>query len=120
MFEKDFVLKFYTHFFNFINKFTKKDKKVEEAIRTRIIDSYIKVADIMVKSGMNSDAVRYLKKAGKYSPDNFNIRYKLAIIYSDLDPELSVKYFEKLLKCKKHFPHDNNINNIPIFRERIY
>lgn len=81
----------------YYNKFDKKDKKIEEGIKTRIINSYLHVADIMVKSSLNSDAVRFLKKAEIYDPENFNIRYKLAIILSDLDPEKSVEYFEKLI-----------------------
>ena len=51
----------------------------------------------MVRNGMNSEAVRFLKKAEKYDSNNFTIRYKLAIVLSDLDPEKSVEYFEPLL-----------------------
>ena len=81
----------------YYSKFTKRDKVVEESIKNRIVNAYIQTADVMVKSGMNSDAVRYLKKAEQYSPDNFQIRYKLAIVLSDSDPEASVKYLEPLL-----------------------
>lgn len=84
----------------YYSKFSKKDSVVEESIIFRIINSYIKVADIMVKTGLNSDAVRFLKKAEQYSPQDFNIRYKLAIVLSDLDPEKSVAYFESLLEEK--------------------
>ena len=81
----------------YYNKLSKKDKKVEESIRNRVINSYIQVADVMVKSGYNSEAVRFLKKAETYNKDDFRIRYKLAIVLSDLDPEKSVAYFEDLL-----------------------
>ena len=52
----------------------------------------------MVKSGLNSDAVRFLEKAQTYSPENFNIKYKLAIVLSDSDPERAVQYIDSLLK----------------------
>lgn len=82
----------------YYNKFSKKDKKIEEALNSRIVNSYVKVADIMVQSGLNSDAIRYLDKAEKYDSNNFNVKYKKAIVLSDLDPEKSIPYFEKLLK----------------------
>lgn len=82
----------------YYNKFSKKDKVIVNSIENRIINSYLNTADIMVKTGYNSEAVRFLKKAEKYSADNYNIRYKLAIVLSDLDPEESVKYFESLLE----------------------
>lgn len=81
----------------YYNKFSKKDSVIEESIKKRIINSYIQAADIMVKTGLNTDAIRYLHKAEKYAPADFRIRYKLAIVLSDLDPEKSVTYFEKLL-----------------------
>jgi len=84
----------------YYNKFSKKDNKIEESIKERIINSYIQAADIMVKTGLNSDAVRFLKKAEKYNNKDFNIRYKLAIVLSDSDPEKSVEYLEKLLEEK--------------------
>lgn len=83
------------HFY--YNKFVKKDKIIEKSIQDRIIQSYIHVADIMVKSGRNTEAVRFLKKAEEYSPKDFETRYKLAIVLSDSDPEKSVEYFEPLL-----------------------
>lgn len=82
----------------YYNTFSKKDNVIDESIKKRIINSYVQAADIMVKTGMNSDAVRFLQKAEKYNPENFNVRYKLAIVLSDLDPEKSVAYLEKLLK----------------------
>lgn len=81
----------------YYSKFAKKDLVIDESIKNRIINSYIHVADIMVKTGYNSDAVRFLRKAEKYLPDDLSIRYKLAIILSDSDPEESVKYFDSLL-----------------------
>ena len=82
----------------YYDKFVSKDNVVDNAIIDRIVSAYIETADIMVKSGYNSDAVRFLKKAEYYRPDNFTIRYKLGIIYSDMDPVKSVKYFEKLIE----------------------
>ena len=82
----------------YYSKFSKRDKVIDESIKNRIVNSYIQVADIMVKTGLNSDAVRFLKKAEKYAPNDFQIRYKLAIVLSDSDPEKSVEYFESLLE----------------------
>lgn len=81
----------------YYNRFVKRDKKVERAIDTRAANAYLETADVMVKNGYNSEAVRFLKKAELYEPENFEIKYKLAIIYSDLDPIQSVEYFEPLL-----------------------
>ena len=82
----------------YYDKFINKDRVVENAIIERIVKAYTETADVMVKSGCNTDAVRFLKKAEIYQPENFNIRYKLAIIYSDFDPAESVKYFDKLME----------------------
>ena len=81
----------------YYSKFSKKDSVIDKSIKTRIINSYIQVADIMVKTGLNSDAVRFLKKAEEYDPENNSIKYKLAIVLSDSDPEKSVEYIEELL-----------------------
>ena len=84
----------------YYDKFIQKDKSVEKSIAERVVKAYIETADVMVKNGHNSDAARFLHKAEKYDSKNFNLRYKLAIIYSDLDPIKSLKYFEPLLKEK--------------------
>lgn len=81
----------------YYNKFKKKDRVVDESIKNRIINSYIKAADEIVKMGYNSEAVRYLKKVQKYSPNNLKVQYKLGIILSDSDPEKAIEYFEPLL-----------------------
>ena len=81
----------------YYNKFSKKDPAIDKSIKERIVAAYTQTADIMVKSGFNSDAVRFLKKAEQYQPDNLKVKYKLAIILSDSDPEKSVSYFEELL-----------------------
>ncbi len=81
----------------YYNKFKKKDKIIEDSIRTRIINSYEKAADAIVEMGYNSDAVRYLKKVEKYDKDNYKIKYKIGIILSDSDPEEALKYFGPLL-----------------------
>lgn len=82
----------------YYDKFSKKDPVVEDSINRRIINAYVQVADIMVKTGLNSDAIRFLRKADSYAPNDFKIRYKLAIVLSDSDPEVAVEYIEKLLK----------------------
>ena len=82
----------------YYDRFTKKDKVIDNSIKKRIVNSYSQAATIVVQEGYNSDAVNFLHKAEKYAPDDFHIKYKLAIIYSDLDPIKSVEYFEPLLK----------------------
>ena len=82
----------------YYSKFSKKDKVIVQEIKKRIVNSYIQAADVMVKSDLNSEAVRFLKKAENYDNENFIIKYKLAIILSDSDPEKSVEYFEPLLE----------------------
>lgn len=81
----------------YYNKFKKKDKVVDESIKNRIINSYIKAADEIVKMGYNSEAVRYLKKVRQYDPDNLKVEYKIGIILSDSDPEEAIKYLNPLL-----------------------
>jgi len=82
----------------YYDKFSIKDNIVDNSIKNRIVNSYINVADIMVKTSLNSEAVRFLQKAEKIFPDDFDIRYKLAIILSESDPEKSVEYIESLLE----------------------
>ena len=90
----------------YYDKFSRKDKVIDNAIIVRLVNAYSEAAGILVKSGYNSDAVRFLQKAEKYDPKNLNIQYKLAIIYSDLDPEKSVDYFEPLLdKIPQHIDY---------------
>ncbi len=85
------------------DKLKKKDRITYDSIVNCVVKSYVETADIMVKNGFNDDAVRFLHKAEFYRPDDFNIRYKLAIIYSELEPEKSVEYFEKLIKEKPQY-----------------
>jgi tetratricopeptide (TPR) repeat protein len=90
----------------YYEKFSKKDKKITESIYTRIVNAYIKAADIMVKNSMNSEAIRYLRKAEKYAPENFELRYKIALVLSDSDPEEAAKYLETLLtKIPQHIDY---------------
>ena len=85
----------------------KQDKIVKKAIEERLINSYLETASVIVKNGYNSDAVRFLNKALKLDPNNNAIKYKLAIIYSDLDPVKSIDYFEKLSeKIPQEIDHD--------------
>ena len=82
----------------YYNKFKKKDKIIEESIKSRIINSYIKAADTIVTMGYNSDAVRYLKKvAEKYDKNDLMVQYKLAIVLADSNPEEAIRYFEPLM-----------------------
>lgn len=81
----------------YYNMFSKKDEIITKSIEKRLVNSYIKTSDTLVKNGMNTDAVRFLKKAEKYSPNNNVIKYKLAIVLSDSDPEKAVEYFDELL-----------------------
>jgi tetratricopeptide (TPR) repeat protein len=87
----------------YYSTFTRNDKQIDTSIKNRIVNAYSQVSDVMVKSGLNSEGVRFLKKAEKYAPNNFNIKYKLAIILSDSDPEKAVEYIEPLLD---KFPQD--------------
>jgi len=82
----------------YYSRLKKHDKIVKKAITKRIINAYVEAAGVIVKNGRNSDAVRFLKKAQKYDPENNLIKYKLAIIYSDLNPIKAVKLFEDLMK----------------------
>ena len=82
----------------YYSKFSKRDKVVVKSIHNRIINAYMDAADLLAQSDLSKEAVKYLLRAHELSPDDFNIRYKLAIIYSDLDPLKSVSYFEQLVK----------------------
>lgn len=82
----------------YYSKFKKRDKVVVDSIRNRIINSYLKAADAIVKLGYNTDAVRYLKKVEKYCPDNLNVKYKIGIILSDSDPEQAIEYLSMLFE----------------------
>ena len=81
----------------YYNRLKKKDKYVRKSIYKRLVNSYLEAASVIVKNGYNSDAVRFLKKALKYDPDNLKIQYRLAIVYADLDPIVSIEYFEPLI-----------------------
>ena len=75
----------------YYNRFVKRDKKVERAIDTRAANAYLETADVMVKNGYNSEAVRFLKKA-EHNGENYNRNGKSLITESS----------EKFCKiCKK-------------------
>lgn len=82
----------------YYSRLKKQDKYVQKSIIKRLVNAYVEAAAVIVKNGYNSDAVRFLKQALKYEPDNYLIKYRLAIIYADLDPIESIKYFEPLLQ----------------------
>ncbi len=81
----------------YYKRLAKVDKQVNESIQKRLVQAYIDTATVLIKNGYNSDAARFLKKALKYDPDNLTIQYRLAIVYADLDPIISVEYFEPLI-----------------------
>ena len=81
----------------YYSKLKKQDKTVKESIRKRMVNAYVEAAAIIVKNGYNSDAARFLQKALKYDPNNLNIQYRLAIVYSDLNPIKAIEYFEPLI-----------------------
>lgn len=82
----------------YYSRLSKQDKVIKKSIINRLVQSYLEAAQVIVKNGYNSDAVRFLYKALNYSPDNNTIKYRLAIIYSDLDPIKAVEFFEPLIK----------------------
>lgn len=83
----------------YYNRLKKRDKYVHDSILKRLVTSYVETAGVIIdKGGSSSDAVRFLKKALNYDPDNLKIQYRLALIYADLDPILAVDYFEKLMQ----------------------
>lgn len=82
----------------YYNRLKKRDKYVHDSILKRLVTSYVETAAVIIdKGGSSSDAVRFLKKALNYDPDNLKIQYRLALIYADLDPVLAVDYFENLM-----------------------
>lgn len=94
----------------YYDRFSKQDKKIVKSIKARIINAYSDAATALVKQGFDYDAVRFLKKAEFYAPDDFHIKYKLAIIYADIDPIMSIEYFEPLLKKMPQYIDYNTYN----------
>ena len=91
----------------YYEKLSKRDKYVHNSIKKRLSEAYLNTADVMVTNGYNSDAIKYLKQARTYAPDNDMIKYKMAIVYADLDPIVSVDYFNSLLeKMPQHIDYD--------------
>ena len=81
----------------YYDKFVKRDSEVDKSITSRLVNSYVETADTIVKGGYNSDAAKFLSKALALEPNNDSIRYKLAVIYADLDPTEAVSLFEPLV-----------------------
>ena len=81
----------------YYRRLAKVDKQINESIKKRLVQAYVDTASVLIKNGYNSDAARFLKKALQYEPDNLMIQYRLAIVYADLDPIISVQYFEPLI-----------------------
>lgn len=88
----------YEKAFYYYTRLEKQDKVVKKSIEDRLVNAYIETAGVIVKNGYNKDAVRFLNKALEHDPDNDIIKYRLAIIYSDLDPVQSVELFEHLME----------------------
>lgn len=82
----------------YYSRLKRQDKVVKKSLEDRLVNSYIETAGVIVKNGYNRDAVRFLNKALRYDPDNNIIKYRLAIIYADLDPVKSVELFEYLME----------------------
>ena len=104
----------------YYDKFSKQDKLISNSIINRLINSYISAADVIVKNGYNTEAVVFLKKALKYDPESINIKYKLAIVLSDLDPQASIEYFEDLMKSKPQYVDYSTYNKTLIKAANIY
>lgn len=81
----------------YYKRLIKVDKQINESIENRLVQAYLDTATVLVENGYNSDAARFLKKALKYRPDDLKIQYRLAIVYADLDPIVSIEYFEPLI-----------------------
>ena len=82
----------------YYNRLDKKDKYVEKAIHKRLINSYLEAAGVIIKNGYASDAIRFLNKALKYDPNNYKIKYRIALVYADTDPIKALEYFEHLIE----------------------
>lgn len=87
----------YEKAYYYYSRLTKKDKVIKESIKNRLVNAYLEASSVIVKNGYNSDAIRFLKKALNYDPKNLNIQYRLAIVYSDLDPLIAIEYYEPLI-----------------------
>lgn len=81
------------YYYSRLNKF---DKVVKHSINDRLTNAYLETASVIIQNGYNTDAIRFLNKALEHSPNNATIQYRLAIVYSDLDPISSIKYFDSL------------------------
>ena len=66
------------------------------SLNERIAITAIDLADIIVNANKIDEAVYFLKIAENARPKDFNVRYKLALVLSESDPEESYKYFKKL------------------------
>ena len=81
----------------YYTRLSKKDKAIVESIKKRLVNAYLEASLIILKNGYNTDAARFLKKALLLDPNNYKIQYRLAIVYSDLDPIVSLDYFEQVM-----------------------
>ena len=77
-------------------RLSKFDKAVKQSINERLTNAYLETAAVIIQNGYNTDSIRFLNKALQRSPKDTNIQYRLAIVYSDLDPIKSIKYFDAL------------------------
>lgn len=72
--------------------------KYLSSLNKRISESAVNLADIAFNTNRLEEAIAFLKIAEKATPNDFIVRYKLALITSNTDMELSYKYFSTLFK----------------------
>ncbi len=72
--------------------------KYMNQINDKILRSAVLLADICVNSNRVDDAIQFLRRAERVKPNDFSVRYKLALTLADTHPEESCKYFKKLFK----------------------
>ena len=81
----------------YYSKTKRIDDVVLKSIDNRIYEAYLHASDELALASKNSVALDYLKKAEAINKDTPELEYRFAILYSDADPELSVKYINKII-----------------------
>lgn len=93
-----FALKEYEKSRYYWVKLSKPSLKYLYSLNKKLSETAVILADIAVNSNRAEEAVQFLKIAEKVTPKDFIVRYKLALMTANTDPELSCKYFDKLFK----------------------
>ncbi len=93
-----YALKEYERARYYWTKLSRPGIKYMKSLNTRLSETAVLLADIAVNSNQVEEAVHFLQVAEKVNPKDFIIRYKLALMMANTDPELSYKYFSKLFK----------------------